>query len=104
VNGERDGPPGKGKARNASTSARANPKIATSKTPIPAGQSNSAANDALVARGKALADSGKHAPPPQQWTADELRCWFGQTQPCDVVNLEDYRRRRLVCRPPDTWW
>jgi ribosomal protein S14 len=32
VNGERDGPQGKGKARNASTSARANPKTAITKT------------------------------------------------------------------------
>jgi hypothetical protein len=55
----------------------------------------SASYHTLVARGKALADSGKHAPPPQQWTADELRCWFGQTRRGDVVNLEDYRRRRL---------
>ena len=56
----------------------------------------STANDALVARGKALAESGKYAPQPRQWTADELRAWFGQTQPCDVVNLNDYRRRRPV--------
>jgi hypothetical protein len=56
----------------------------------------SAAYDALVASGKALADSGKHAPPPQQWTADELRCWFDPAQPCDVVSLNDYRRLRRI--------
>jgi hypothetical protein len=56
-----------------------------------------ASDDSLVARGKALADSGKHAPPPQQWTADELRCWFGQPRRSDVVvvSLDDYRRRRF---------
>jgi Family of unknown function (DUF6011) len=32
VNRKRDGPPGKGKARNASTNARANPKTAITKT------------------------------------------------------------------------
>jgi hypothetical protein len=57
---------------------------------------HSPADDTLVARGKTLADSGKHAPPPRQWTAAELRDWFEPTQPCDVVNLDDYRRRRGV--------
>jgi hypothetical protein len=50
--------------------------------------------DALVKRGKALVESGKHAPPPQQWTVDELQQWFGPSRPSDVVSLADYRRRR----------
>lgn len=47
-------------------------------------------------RGKALVESGEHAPPPPQWTDDEVRGWFGPAQPGDVISLDAYRHRREV--------
>jgi hypothetical protein len=61
--------------------------------PTDTADANRAIRQVLVERGKAIVDSGKHAPPPSK-TADELRYWIGRSQPGDVVNLDDYRRRR----------
>jgi hypothetical protein len=46
----------------------------------------------LLERGKAVVASGKHAPPPPQWTAEECRYWFGHPGGGDVVDLDEYRR------------
>jgi hypothetical protein len=67
---------------------------ATSTTPIAETDYSSGPDTDWAARGKAVVDSGKHAPAPRQWTADELRYWFTPQQPCDVANLDDYRQRR----------
>lgn len=49
---------------------------------------------AEIARGKAIAESGKHTPPPQQWALDELRYWFGPLD--NVVDLDAHRRREAA--------
>ena len=48
-------------------------------------------NTVLAERGKAVVVSDKHAPPPQRWTAEEFRYWFGHPGG-DVVDLDKYRR------------
>jgi hypothetical protein len=60
-------------------------------------QGNGSVRQALIERGRAIVESGAHAPPPPQWTAvAERRHWGRDPEPAPVVDLAAYRAERGV--------